>query len=167
MGAMAPCTWGRKSPMKLGSCLGLAAASTILGSAVLGCGTSSNTETSAGDAGTDAQAPSMAPVADATPGQWVWTSVEGTMCRDGSETGFAVNVASPPSDKLVIFLEGGGACIDSFFCLPFTSPQTFGPSQFSTWKGGATDANSGVFDRTDTNNPVAGWNFVYIPYCTG
>jgi hypothetical protein len=143
-------------------CLGFAAVA-----AVFGCGSSGSPSASlSGDAGSDAggdaaAAPSMAP-------EWVWTPVAGTMCRDGSGTGFAVNLASPPSTNLVIYLEGGGACVDTFFCSAIASPETFGASQFSTWKSETTgDANSGIFNRSDTANPVAGWNFVYIPYCTG
>ena len=26
---------------------------------------------------------------------------------------------------------------------------------------------AGVFDRTDAKNPMADWNFVYVPFCTG
>jgi len=112
----------------------------------------------------------MAPVTGLTANEWVWTSVAGTQCRDGSETGFAVNLASPPSDKLMIYLEGGGACVDQFFCLPVATPTSFGATEFATWKAGsgaATQPNGGIFNRADAANPVAGWNFVYIPYCTG
>src|SRR5271155_2374491 len=154
--------------------LGLAAVA-----AVFGCGSSNSPVTSpsadagtadAGpvDAGSDAPAPSMAPVTGLTASEWVWTPVAGAKCRDGSGTGFAVTLASPPSTNLVIYLEGGGACVDTFFCGTLASPETFGASQFSTWMSDTTgDANSGIFNRSDTANPVAGWNFVYIPYCTG
>jgi len=148
--------------------------------AMFGCGSTSSPSTSPSvdggnsidgsnsvDAGNDAP-PSMAPATGLTASEWVWTPVAGTMCRDGSSTGFAVNLASPPSTNLVIYLEGGGACVDTFFCSSLASPETFGASQFSTWKADTTgDANSGIFNRSDTANPVAGWNFVYIPYCTG
>jgi len=29
------------------------------------------------------------------------------------------------------------------------------------------EQNLGIFNRTDTNNAVADWNMVYVPYCTG
>ncbi len=107
----------------------------------------------------------MAPATGLTASEWVWVPVAGTHCRDGSDTGFAVNLASPASDKLMIYLEGGGACVDEFFCE--TTPLNF---NFSSWKGGsglATAPDGGMFNRTDTANPVSGWNYVYIPYCTG
>jgi len=160
--------------MKFACCSGLAAVSLVAA-----CGSSGGAASNASpsEAGTDASAStyipyapdaSLAPVTGLTANAWVWTPVTGTMCRDGSQTGFAVNLASPPSNNLVIYLEGGGACVDEFFCSPLASPTTFGESQFSSWQGDATgDANSGIFNRGDTANPVAGWNFVYIPYCTG
>jgi hypothetical protein len=142
-------------------------------SVLVACGSSgSSTATLSGDGGSDggsdASPPSMAPATGLMANEWVWTPVEGAKCRDGSATGFAVNLASPPSTNLVIYLEGGGACVDEFFCGAFASPETFGMSQFTSWKGNSgSDANSGIFNRTDMANPVAGWNFVYIPYCTG
>jgi len=152
--------------MKFASLLVLAAAS-----AVAGCGSSSQA-TASGDAGEVAarEFASGAPIAGLTANEWVWVPVAGTQCRDGSGTGIAVNLASPPSDKLMIYLEGGGACVDQFFCLPIATPTTFGASEFATWKAGsgaATQPSGGIFSRTDAANPVAGWNFVYVPYCTG
>jgi hypothetical protein len=111
----------------------------------------------------------MAPVTDLSANEWVWVPVDGAVCRDGSPTGFAVNIASPASTNLMIYLEGGGACMDQFFCE--VTPSTWGESQFNAWKSGSSDVelqpNSGVVSRTDTSNPMAGWNFVYVPYCTG
>jgi hypothetical protein len=148
--------------MKLGCLVCLAAVSTVVA-----CGSSNSTPPPA-DGGSDAA--NMAPITGLADNEWVWAPVDGTHCRDGSATGIAVNRASPPSDKLVIYLEGGGACVDPFFCSAFASPTTFGASDFASWKAGqglASQPNGGLFDRTDTKNPVAGWNYVYVPYCTG
>jgi hypothetical protein len=153
--------------------------------ASVGCGSSSKSATkSAGDAGVDAagaaidagsgaaiDAGSGAAVTGLKPNEWVWVPVEGAYCRDGSKTGFAVNLASSASDKLVIYLEAGGACMDQFFCGPMLTPLTFGATEFDSWKAGLgstpSKADAGLFNRADLNNPVAGWNMVYIPYCTG
>jgi hypothetical protein len=154
-------------------CFGLVVAATAAA-----CGSSSNsnsagsTDGGSADAGPAEAGPvfdaSTAPVTGLTASTWVWTSVDGTMCRDGSQTGFAVNQSPSGSTNVVIYLEGGGACIDPFFCSSLASPETFGESQFTSWQSSSTsDANSGIFNRTDTANPVADWNFVYIPYCTG
>src|SRR3954468_8550196 len=40
--------------------------------------------------------------------EWTWIPVAGNKCRDGSDTGIGVRV-NPASDKLIIYLEGGGA----------------------------------------------------------
>ncbi|MFW6067769.1 MAG: pectin acetylesterase-family hydrolase, partial [Myxococcota bacterium] len=88
---------------------------------------------------------------------WEWVPVEGAVCRNGDPTGFAVNFDSS-SSRVMIYLEGGGACFENFTC--GTNPRTFDPEE---WGG----RSGGIFDRTHPDNPVADWNFVYVPYCTG
>ena len=82
---------------------------------------------------------------------WTWIDFPGAHCRDGSPTGIGVNFETN-SNKVVIFLEGGGACF---------SPQSCAgnPSK----RGGMF---GGPFGR-DAGNPFADYNWVYIPYCTG
>ncbi len=136
--------------------------------ATVGCGSSTS---SPHDAGGDAAASNGDPVTGLKPNEWVWVPVEGAYCRDGSKTGFAVNLASPKSDKLLIYFEAGGACMDQFFCSAVATPETFGATEFVSWKAGAgsapSKADAGLFNRQDANNPIAGWNMVYVPYCTG
>jgi hypothetical protein len=133
--------------------------------ALLGCGSSSNGETPSGaDASVDAAAEAAAPITGLTQGQWVWVPIEGALCRDGSSTGIGVNLGSK-SDKLMIFLEGGGACFNDQSC-GYLNPSQFGSTNFTTQVVDA-EGKTGIFDRTASNNPVADWNFVYIPYCTG
>ena len=48
------------------------------------------------------------------PTGWSWYPVEGTVCRDGSPNGLFVRFTT--SDKLLIYLEGGGACSNLGFC---------------------------------------------------
>jgi len=90
---------------------------------------------------------------------WKAVPTDGAICRDKSATGFAVNF-NAASDKLVIFMEGGGACFNATTCAG--NPRTWA----------ATDANANVgsrfvLDRTKTGNPFKDWNMAYIPYCTG
>ena len=47
--------------------------------------------------------------------KWTWVPVPGSHCRDGSATGFGINV-NPASKNLMIFLEGGGACFNALTC---------------------------------------------------
>lgn len=159
--------------MKLAPLFWLSVAAAAAGS---GC-SSNRPASSSGDAGVEAGDADTgglttgAPVTNLEPNEWVWVPVEGAYCRDGSETGFAVNLASPRSDKLMIYFEAGGACMDQFFCSAFATPLTFGAPEFDSWKAGTGDTPSkvdaGLFNRADPNNPVAGWNLIYIPYCTG
>ncbi|MGH7437190.1 MAG: pectin acetylesterase-family hydrolase, partial [Polyangiaceae bacterium] len=97
-------------------------------------------------------------VASMTANTWTWVPVKGSMCRDGSATGFGINV-SPTSKNLMIFLEGGGACFNALTC--GMNAASFAPSSLSTATSG------GILSRTDTANPVKDWNMVYVPFCTG
>jgi hypothetical protein len=85
---------------------------------------------------------------------WEWHAVEGAKCRDGSEAGYYLR-RSALDQRLVIFLEGGGACFNGLTC--GQNPANVG-NQFPT--------KEGIFaDRDD--NPLRGSNFMYVPYCTG
>ncbi|MEO1482670.1 MAG: pectin acetylesterase-family hydrolase [Myxococcota bacterium] len=99
--------------------------------------------------------------AEGTPGTWTWIPVGGAKCRDGSDTGFLLRLGEDASEWL-IYLEGGGACFNSVTCL--ANPNSFGAEDVAATVPGL---EFGVFDRRDTVSPVAGWNAVYVPYCTG
>jgi hypothetical protein len=92
----------------------------------------------------------------ATDAAWTWVDFPDSFCRDGSTAGLAVSLESA-SDKVMIYVEGGGACFDPITCLA-------NPANVSNQKAQKT---AGVFDRTNAANPVKDWNFVYLPYCTG
>jgi Pectinacetylesterase len=96
----------------------------------------------------------------APPMTWTAVPVAGSICRDGRPTGFGVNIATG-SDKLLIYLEGGGACFNATTCAQAPS----------SWA--ATDANLGsrvrlynLLDRNGTG-PFKDWNLVFVPYCSG
>jgi hypothetical protein len=92
----------------------------------------------------------------AADGAWTWVGFPDSFCRDGSTAGIAVSLESA-SKKVMIYIEGGGACFDSITCLA-------NPANTSGQQAAKT---AGVFDRTNAANPVKDWNFVYVPYCTG
>lgn len=92
--------------------------------------------------------------------EWLWVNVPGAKCRDGSDTGFAINFSSS-SKEVMIFLEGGGACFNGTTCMG--NPKSFNEGNFNAAKAGL----GGILDRTRDENPVKDWNYVYIPYCTG
>jgi hypothetical protein len=126
---------------------------------------SSSSSGAPGDSGPSGQTPSdggLPPfVATGSPitapdGTWTWVDFPDTSCRDGSTSGLAVSLQSA-SNKVMIYMEGGGACFDSLTCA--TNP--------SNASGQKAQQTAGLFDRTNTSNPVKDWNLVYIPYCTG
>jgi hypothetical protein len=89
----------------------------------------------------------------------VWTYVElpGSTCRDGSVTGIGVSI-NPDSDKLVIFMEGGGACFNDLTCR--VNPTSWGADNLG-------DGPSSALLARSAPNPMADWNMVYVPYCSG
>jgi hypothetical protein len=94
----------------------------------------------------------------ATDNTWTWVPVDGTFCHDGKSTGFGINI-NPKSDKLIIHLDGGGACFSSGTCV--SAIPSFDSSNFN---------GSGPQRPTmlrDAPNPFADYNMVYFPYCTG
>jgi hypothetical protein len=84
-------------------------------------------------------------------------------CADGSEFNFWVREADPA--KVVLFLEGGGACFDPTMCA-FTEED----STTYDWNISPDDEPSlmgGIFNFDRAENPFADYSFVYVPYCTG
>ena len=116
--------------------------------------------------------------AGSPPSGWNFYSPSGALCRDGSPAGFYVRYTSS-STKLLIYLEGGGACDSPGFCShnpanineifpggADSQGQTIGGSLLTT-TGLQQPYTTGIFDFTNSANPFNGWNQVYIPYCTG
>jgi hypothetical protein len=132
----------------------------------VGCGSSSSNpegpSSADGGGGDSGGFVPGAPITGLSQNTWTWVPIDGAKCRDGSATGIGVNLGSA-SDKLMIFLEGGGACFNDVTCA--TNPTSFASSDFSTFDSG--EGHGGIFNRSDTTNAVADWNFVYVPYCTG
>jgi hypothetical protein len=101
-------------------------------------------------------APTGDPV-EAQPNAWTWVPVDGAKCRDGSQAGFGIN-KSATSDKLMILLQGGGACYNKGTC-------AINPANYNS--AGLSGLTNGLFDRQQSANPVKDWNFVFVPFCTG
>jgi hypothetical protein len=111
----------------------------------------------------------------APPG-WNFYNIDGAMCRDGSPVGIYVRYGTV--SKLMIYLEGGGACMSPHFCdhNPPNMNQVFpggslNGESFSgslvTQSGLQAPYTDGIFDNTNASNPFQNWSQVYIPYCTG
>lgn len=101
-------------------------------------------------------------------GEWAWIPSAETLCRDGSNTGVGVRLL-PNAEAVMIYLQGGGACYDAKSCAQnanaFMAGDNFPRHKFNEWV--KTLGDQGIFNTQDPSNPVAGWNHVYVPYCTG
>lgn len=101
-------------------------------------------------------------------GEWVWIPSAATICRDGSDTGVGVRLL-PDTKAVMIYLQGGGACYDAKSCdqnanTPIAG-ENFSREDFDEWV--ISLGNQGIFNTQDPSNPVARWNHIYVPYCTG
>lgn len=98
-------------------------------------------------------------IADAaeTSGTWSFIPMSSMICRNGSTTGFSIKLQAN-SSKLLIYLQGGGACYNDPTCQE-------NPDRYS--KRMAEEHEEGIFSEVDANNPFKDWNMVYVPYCTG
>ena len=84
-------------------------------------------------------------------------------CADGSEFNFWVREADPT--KVVLFLEGGGACFDADDLR--VHRWTRRPYDWNISPDDDPALMSGIFDFSNPENPFADYSFVYVPYCTG
>lgn len=115
---------------------------------------------------TSVSAPAATSESAPVPGASDWeTIVPGgdCECADGSEFSFSVRAGDPT--KVVLFLEGGGACFDAGTCA-FTEED----STTYDWNISPDDDPAlqlGIFDFSRTENPFADYTFAYVPYCTG
>jgi hypothetical protein len=159
---------------------GTSDAATLDGGAVDAGAISSDGAVTSPDAGGDAGSSGLSPLASPLPtgkpyGEWTYVEVAGAKCRDGSPAGYYWRRGREA--PLMIFMNGGGACSDSFFCgiNPKNVNEDLPSESLLDATGnllGGPDANrqlppdEGIFKR-DARNPVANWNMIYMPYCTG
>lgn len=101
---------------------------------------------------------------DLEPGAWNRIVPGGeTNCMYDTEYSFFVRPAEIPTENLMIYFEGGGACWDNTTCSAigqFASRYDVPENLMNTY----TD---GFFDYTNEVNPVADYNAVFVPYCSG
>jgi len=120
----------------------------------------------------DAAPPIGAPLPSAPNGTWTWVDLPGATCRDGSGGGLYVRYSSA-SPNFFIYLEGGGVCLNDFFCgiNPKNVNETLNAESIFAGVTGKLaveqkPGNDGIF-KSDPSNPVRDWNAIYVPYCTG
>ncbi|MCZ6899123.1 MAG: pectin acetylesterase-family hydrolase [Bacteroidetes bacterium] len=95
--------------------------------------------------------------------EWHWVPKEEMISRIGISSGYGVNFNSN-SSKLLIYLEGGGACFNAVTC--FDNPSKFDQNDFEQGIMGG-QGSLGIYNRNSSQNPFSDWNYVYIPYSTG
>jgi hypothetical protein len=103
---------------------------------------------------------------------WTWVDFPNAHCGNGSATGVGINPTTL-SDRVLIYLEGGGACWDALTCYFLHAATNFtsgyGAAQFGVDVAdtGALAQPGGFFDRSAAANPFKDYSYVYVPYCTG
>jgi hypothetical protein len=100
-----------------------------------------------------------------TAGSWTFVPFPEAHCMNGTSTGIGVNLSPSGTQRLLIFLEGGGACFDAITCSGVAGASGFGSANLAGASGQLD--NYGIFRRADEDNPLRDWTFVYVPYCTG
>ncbi len=108
----------------------------------------------------------------ATDSTWTWVPFPNAFCGDGSPTGIGVNL-STQSSRVLLYLEGGGACWTDLTCYTVMTASNFttgyGESSFTSESTSTSylAEPGGFFDRTAADNPFKDYSYVYVPYCTG
>lgn len=93
---------------------------------------------------------------------WQYVPIDGMVCGDGTSAGVFLNFTSR-SRELAFFLMGGGICYDPTSCgLLEDNLVGLGDDPISDFP-----LETGVFDRSATDNPFRDANFVVVPHCTG
>ena len=83
-----------------------------------------------------------------------------TICSDGTPFRFYVRPGDP--EKVMFYLEGGGACWFRQNCDPAMQP-----SYTINLEGRHPSQRGGVFDLSREDNPLRGYTHVFAPYCSG
>ncbi len=83
-----------------------------------------------------------------------------TSCSDGSPYRFYVRPGD--TDKLMVYLQGGGACWFRQNCDPAIKP-----TYTINLDGRHPEQADGVFNFTRADNPLRNHTVVYAPYCSG
>ncbi|MBL6752304.1 MAG: hypothetical protein ISP90_17435 [Nevskia sp.] len=103
---------------------------------------------------------------------WTWVGFDDAYCANGTTTGIGVNL-HPGASRLLIYMEGGGACWDENTCYVADTAVNiangYGAANFQVESAstGFLSGPGGYFDRGDAANPFRDYSYVYVPYCTG
>jgi pectinacetylesterase len=114
-----------------------------------------------------------APIGGLADEQWTWVPFPRAECGGGSPTGLEINLTRR-SSKVLLFMNGGGACYDAESCSPTCNAQfqlcamNLGGFQDADFRQFLATVQPGtIFDRASAANPFREFTWVFIPYCTG
>jgi hypothetical protein len=109
-------------------------------------------------------------------GEWVKYAPEGAVCSDGSQYAFYVEF-SETSDNVIVYFMGGGGCWDYDSCVSggargAANPNGLPDDYANVHTSIATidvsvNAVYPLMNRDPDVSPMADWNKVFVPYCTG
>jgi len=91
----------------------------------------------------------------ATDASWQWVPISGTKCLNGEQTGVYIRKSTSGKKGLGVYLNGGGACFNAITC-----------ATVATSAHPGNPGSSGIFDSR-SENPLADYNWMAVPYCTG
>jgi len=112
------------------------------------------------------QAPTTTTAAPARAVDWQIHDAPGCMCADGSDYKFMTKAGDP--NKVMVFLQAGGACFTAETCEVGGAAQSYSPNISADIEFAEAGNNGfGLFDFENTENPIADWSIIYLPYCTG
>lgn len=98
---------------------------------------------------------------DLEPGEWNLMQPGGdTICSNGTDYQFYVRPGDP--ERLVFYMQGGGACWFGENC-DLQSTPTYDPFVDET---DDPSTAGGIFDFENAENPFADYSVVFLPYCT-
>lgn len=139
----------------------------VVGTGTGSGGTGGAATTTSTSTGTGGSAPMGKPI-DTPEEQWTWVPFDNSFCGDGSTTGIGVSL-SKKSSRVLIYMEGGGACWSDLTCNTIKTASNFttgfGEADFKGTASG--ELSKSFFDRTAADNPFKDYSMIYVPYCTG
>jgi hypothetical protein len=107
-----------------------------------------------------AQTPAFA---DLPAGVWTNVPLEGGTCLYGTPYSLFVRPSDVPTDKLMIYFDGGGACWDGVTC----ADKGRYAASYEVTDEKVRRTPEGFFDYSNPENPVRDYHAVFVPYCSG
>lgn len=104
---------------------------------------------------------------DAALDQWSYHEFAEAECGNGDPLGIGFYPSST-SNKVLFYLEGGGACWNAQTCNQNLADFVrTGVNEAALENFFFTNGTRSIFNRENAENPFKDFSFVYVPYCTG